>query len=227
MKPPIDVCVVSFGHPEEWFDNCIEHFLNQGRGGRRGTQEGRLLLYSDWMGEEIKETCCARNTVAAQGEAPWILFLDGDDWLGDGCLAELWRVAEESDADVIYPSIITHIEPGHSQHSWPGQPKKFSLKKLINFNYIPVTALMKREWFEKVGGFDENMFDGFEDWELWLRMALAGAKFQFAPDAYLMYRQHDGGRSIEAGKKVEKIVAYIRKKHKDECAAWMNLHNKG
>ncbi len=190
-------------------------------------------------GDKNRGASAARNHAASSGTpfpfpktlsysaAPWIMFLDGDDWLGDGCLAELRRVAEKSDADVIYPSIISHIEPGHRQHSWPGQPKKFSLKKLINFNYIPVTALMKREWFEKVGGFDENMKDGFEDWELWLRMALAGAKFQFAPDAYLMYRQHDGGRSIEAGKKVEEIATYIHKKHKDECAAWMNLHNKG
>ncbi len=221
-KPLIDVHVVSFGHPVEWADKCLRSVKEQAIGVKI-----RVCLQGSWWGDMTRGTCESRNRTAGLGVAPWMLFLDGDDWLADGCLAELWRVAEESDADVIYPSIITHIEPGHSQHSWPGQPKKFLLKKLINFNYIPVTALMKREWFEKVGGFDENMLDGFEDWELWLRMALAGAEFQFAPDAYLMYRQHDGGRSIEAGKKVEEIVAYIRNKHKDECAAWMNLHNKG
>ena len=155
-----------------------------------------------------------------------MLFLDGDDWLADGCLAELWRVAEESGADVVYPSIISHIEPGHKQHSYPGQPHEYSLENLMRFNFIPVTALMKREWFEKVGGFDKDMHDGFEDWELWLRMAFAGAKFQFAPNAHLMYRQHDGGRSVEAGKKAKEIVTYIVEKHKDEYAARRNLHKK-
>ncbi len=221
MKPQIDIHVVSFGHPVEWADKCVCSVRQQKLG-----EKIRVHPHGNWWGDMFRETCESRNRAASWGVAPWMMFLDGDDWLADGCLAELWRVAEESGADVIYPSIISYIEPGHSQHSWPGQPSEFSLEKLINFNYIPVTALMKREWFERVGGFDENMLDGFEDWELWLRMALAGATFQFAPNAHLMYRQHDGGRSVEAGKKVKKITAYIRKKHKDECVAWMNLHNK-
>ena len=212
-KPQIDIHIVSFGHPLEWTNKCVWSVKDQVAGVKT-----KVHYQGDWWGDKTRETCESRNRTASLGVAPWMLFLDGDDWLTDGCLAELWRVAEESRADVIYPSIISHIEPGHKQHSWPGQPAEYSLEKLMSFNFIPVTALMKREWFEKVGGFDENMLDGFEDWELWLRMAFAGAKFQFAPKAHFMYRQHDGGRSVEAGKKAREIVAYIKNKHKDRYA---------
>lgn len=50
------------------------------------------------------------------------------------------------------------------------------------------SIMMRRAWFEKMGGYHEYGWP--EDYDLWLRMYLAGAKFAKLPEMLLEWRDH-------------------------------------
>ena len=64
------------------------------------------------------------------------------------------------------------------------------------------SIMMRQEWFEKMGGYHEYGWP--EDYDLWLRMYLAGARFAKIPQVLLEWRDHperitrtDGRYSVE------------------------------
>jgi glycosyltransferase involved in cell wall biosynthesis len=64
------------------------------------------------------------------------------------------------------------------------------------------STMMRGEWFEKMGGYHEYGWP--EDYDLWLRMYLAGARFAKIPQVLLEWRDHperitrtDGRYSVE------------------------------
>ncbi len=50
------------------------------------------------------------------------------------------------------------------------------------------SVMMRREWVTRVGGYQEHGWP--EDYDLWLRMYLAGAKFAKVPEVLLYWREH-------------------------------------
>jgi GT2 family glycosyltransferase len=50
------------------------------------------------------------------------------------------------------------------------------------------SVLIKRRWLETVGGYDENCHLAAEDFDLWTRLAIAGARFGNVPKVLLRYR---------------------------------------
>lgn len=157
----------------------------------------------------------ARNHIAKKGKAPLILFVDGDDTLDEFFLERAWRRMMIAKSDIVYPKMAIVVEgPGLAEHGSVNQCE-FDRLTLMRTNYMPVTTLMKREVFEKLCGFDEDMKGGFEDWEFWIRAALADYKFVFEPAAILYYRQHEAARSHQANQNAQQIVSYIKEKHAD------------
>lgn len=64
------------------------------------------------------------------------------------------------------------------------------------------SVTMRRDWMERVGGYQENGWA--EDYDLWLRLYLAGAQFAKLPEILLEWREHpdrltrtDGRYSLE------------------------------
>ena len=59
-----------------------------------------------------------------------------------------------------------------------------------------VSAFMKRDTFERVGGFDESI-EMLEDYPMWLKLTLSGVKIYFMEEITTYYRIHD--QSVSAG----------------------------
>ena len=55
---------------------------------------------------------------------------------------------------------------------------------------------MKRDTFERVGGFDESI-EMLEDYPMWLKLTLSGVKIYFMEEITTYYRIHD--QSVSAG----------------------------
>jgi len=157
--------------------------------------------------------CKARNDLAKRGSAPWMLFLDGDDYIDSKFLEMVWRKAQTEQADVVYPKVAIFTDQGLAQHGTIDQGVEFDRVRLLRSNYIPVTALIRRELFLSCNGFDENMKYGFEDWSLWITLLGLGAKFVFEPAAVLYYRHHAAARSHTANAKFREIFEYIKADH--------------
>lgn len=63
---------------------------------------------------------------------------------------------------------------------------------------IPSTALMRRSAFERCGGWDVTLPQGYEDTDLWLRLALEG-EVHFLPKTLLRYRRHSTQSTSKTG----------------------------
>ncbi len=145
----------------------------------------------DWSGEITHEICQDLN-----GEGPskvrnrmiskldpsyeWLAFVDDDDKILPNHISTL--VEASSGADIIYSD---STEEGFIK-VW--KVRSFNYEDLKRANYIPVTVLMRRSLFEKIGGY--TIPPPGEDQDLWLRAALAGGRFVYVPRVTWIYRQH-------------------------------------
>ncbi len=111
----------------------------------------------------------------------WIAFVDDDDKILPNHLDVLAAVS--SDADVVYSECN---EEGFIK-TW--DTREFDYKAVKSSNYIPVTVLMRRSMFEKVGGFKTQPYPGEDQW-LFLRAYEAGCRFVYVPQVTWTYRKH-------------------------------------
>ena len=139
-------------------------------------------------------TASARNTAISAAKGEFLAFLDSDDiWLPEYLEAQLNALAEK-DCDLIY----TDAELFGSVRS---SPETFMTKadsngavtteNLINAtcNVITSGTVVKRKIVVETGIFDENLPRiGMEDFDLWFRLAKAGAKLDYQKKVLLKYR---------------------------------------
>jgi len=131
----------------------------------------------------------ARNAGARETRGSFIVFLDADDILEptyvERCLAAL-RAAPSS---VAYA--YTQMQHFGAENSlFASQP--FDPEKLLRGNFVNASALMRREVFEEVGGYNPRFSLGHEDYELWAHMLARGYTGVFVPEPLLRYRRHPG-----------------------------------
>jgi glycosyltransferase involved in cell wall biosynthesis len=149
----------------------------------------------------------ARNAGLALGSAGYVQFLDADDRLEpDKLRAHADYLERHPDVGIVHgdagtfdarfdPRDITPVAlvapVGH------GSPV---VAQLVVRNTLIVSApLARRRVVDEVGGFAEDLL-ALEDWDLWMRCAVAGAVFaRHAPsDARALVRMHPTSSSREA-----------------------------
>ena len=61
-------------------------------------------------------------------------------------------------------------------------------------NYIDAQAMWRREAWRRLGGYrdDDDDVYGWEDWDLWLRLAAAGGHARLVPQVLGRYRVQPG-----------------------------------
>jgi hypothetical protein len=85
---------------------------------------------------------------------------------------------------------------------------------LLITNLHPVTALVRREAFEKVGGFDAGI-GGYEDWELWIRLSLAGYRAVRVEKPLFTWRRHsEDSRVMTDVRRHDALYAAIMDRHR-------------
>ena len=70
----------------------------------------------------------------------------------------------------------------------------------------------KDDW-EKIGGYDEGMRDGFEDWEFYIRMMSLDITAYIIPEVLLNYTIRKNSTTSRANKKKYELLKYIYNKH--------------
>jgi glycosyltransferase involved in cell wall biosynthesis len=150
--------------------------------------DGRIA----YLAQAAAGPSAARNTGLAATSGEFVQFLDADDFLGPGKLAcQLEAFARHPEADVVYGAVRYFAEgvagDGEelSGRRWIDGPELRAvsgpggsvLATLVDDNFMVVEApLIRRSLLERIGGFDPRL-RRMEDWECWLRCALAGACF--------------------------------------------------
>ena len=119
-----------------------------------------------------------------------VCALDADDRLSPRFL-ELTSAALHADptAGLAYGEVRAF-----GVETWVEPASAFELDHLLVGNYVPVTALLRRQVYEQVGPFDERFARiGFEDWEFWTRAAAVGVAGVAVDGCWLEYRRTAAG----------------------------------
>ncbi|MCC6661084.1 MAG: glycosyltransferase family 2 protein [Phycisphaerales bacterium] len=165
----------------------------------------RVVVVDDGSGEDSARRCAecagprvrvirqenrglpaARNAGAHGADSPYLAFLDADDTVEPRfatALAAALGGAPGASHAYCHERIV-----GLHEGQW--RVPEWDPLLLMVTNLHPVTALVRRECFERVGGFDESLSRGYEDWDLWLKFAERGWRGVRVPEMLFNWNRH-------------------------------------
>ena len=147
----------------------------------------------------------ARNAGIRASKGAFILTLDADDTIHKDFLNKTIFVDDIVSTSVQYFGAMEFIKHPVKEHP------QFS--DFYKHNHINCCSLYKREVFYAIGGYDEKMLDGLEDWDFWLRATKAGYSVTVIKEPLFNYRKHPNGSMIDHAKKhYRKTEQYIKSK---------------
>ena len=127
----------------------------------------------------------ARNLGVAHSRGRYLCMVDADDILEPRYLERSLAALTQS-PDIAFAS---HWFRAFGDETWDWTPTDCTLAMLLRENTVNGAALLRREVFESLGGFDESFTDGCEDWEFWIRLTAAGYRGTIIPEFLFRYRR--------------------------------------
>lgn len=167
--------------------------------------------------------CVARNNGAKLATGKYISFLPADAVLYPG-VARSWvnRLEENPDKDFLYGGYLFTDDKGNpAQTYWSEDFDEFTLTM---GNYIDGSFPLKKELFDKMGGWDPSI-KSLQDWDFWLNAVLKhNAKGMYIQEVYFQTTlPHPGGLSYDSHQhwiaRTEQIKNKYGVKTSDMCVA--------
>lgn len=158
----------------------------------------------------------ARNAGIAISNGIYILPLDADDVLHPEYLQYTVPVLEQND-EVAIVSCNTKFFKNTIQNTFQEQkPIGTTYHAMLFENNLVATSLYRRESWAAVGGYDENMKLGFEDWEFWLSLIKTGKTYHVVPEFLFFYRKAEQSMLTNTlqNHRINNLQ-YVVAKHKD------------
>ncbi|NIA11342.1 MAG: glycosyltransferase [Nitrospiraceae bacterium] len=140
--------------------------------------------------QKNRDVGAARNTAAKNARGEFLLFMDDDNIAKPNMLETFVKAYLNSQADA-YTCINILFENGSSYKDsnkvWVPAGASLGSGMFINA-FGDANALVKRNVFEKIGGFTEDYGIGCEDWEFFTKLVLSGFKLEVVPEPLYYYR---------------------------------------
>lgn len=162
----------------------------------------------------------ARNNGITLAKGKYIIPLDADNKLRKEFIKQTIAILDsDKGVDVVFGDAQLF---GNKDSVWKGKP--FDIVEMVLNNYIDACAGFRKSVWEELGGYDEKMpVMGFEDWDLWLRMAVRGCQFQYVEEIFFDYRVRDNSMLSDAWKVRSLLLDYIfNKKELNHLLAFRN-----
>lgn len=153
----------------------------------------------------------ARNAGIAAARGSLVVTLDADDMLAPDYLSSL-GAALDADPDAAYAHCWAELV-GDTHAIWATRP--YNPYQLMLSNSVVGCVLLRKEAWEAVGGYDESMRSGNEDWDLWIRLAAAGFGAVQVREPLFRYRKHGVSMSVETEARYEDALDDRMKRHPD------------
>jgi peptidoglycan/xylan/chitin deacetylase (PgdA/CDA1 family)/GT2 family glycosyltransferase len=138
----------------------------------------------------------ARNAGVQAAHTDWLLFLDADDWILPAHLQRMSdMLATDPTLDAVHCGWARVASDGavFDAQFCPHAEDLFPLF-VRRCPFAIHACVVRRALVEAVGGFDPSLRIG-EDWDLWRRLALAGARFGTVREVLAHYRMRPGSAS--------------------------------
>lgn len=119
---------------------------------------------------ENKGPAAARNTGYGAALADYVMQLDSDDLLEPTAIEKmLWRITTTSEA-----AFVTSYSIGFGAQRYRWTHGFSDAERFLSDNPVQPTCLVRKAVHAAVGGYDESIRSGLEDWDFWLKCASAG-----------------------------------------------------
>lgn len=207
--PPIVSVIIPTYNSRRWIGDTIDSVLAQtyphyeiiviDDGSTDGTGDWLQRQYGDkvrYVWQSNQGRARARNVGLKLARGKYIQNLDADDTLLPHKFERQVAFLEENPqyAVVYGHTLLFYDDEPECTRDAPWQHLYRSgqiLKYMVQEGFIYTgAALYVRSWLERVGGFDESL-PTTEDWDINLRLALAGAQFYYLDGApVVLYRKY-------------------------------------
>ena len=159
----------------------------------------------------------ARNIGLQLARAPYAFILDADNMVFPRALEQLHATIVRDNSAAAY-SMLCRFQSRQSDREGLLSYFDWDPQMLVEFPYIDAMAMFDREQLIKIGGYDNELYKlgwfGWEDYDLWLRIAAAGLCVSFLPNVLCLYRHHEKAMSNTTNLFERELVAHLFEKHR-------------
>jgi len=203
-----EIVLVNDGSPDtEKFETVLENYFDR-------------IIY---IRRENGGTAAARNTAIEAASGEFLAFLDGDDiWLPEYLESQTSQIAAKN-CDLIYADALLFGSVRDKSETFMVKAPSsgaVTTESLLNgkCNVITSGTLARRDVVLEAGMFDEALPRiGMEDFDLWFRLAKAGARLDYQKKVLLKYRVSPtslSGGSVQRAERSIAVFQILEKKHR-------------
>jgi glycosyltransferase involved in cell wall biosynthesis len=163
--------------------------------------------------QENKGVSNARNTAIALAQTDYILNLDADDYFEPSFIEKAVTVLNNNNQVVAVSSYCRTFKNDKTIEII--KPLGGKLKDFIVINNGRANSMFLKKSWEAVGGFDEKMHEGYEDWEFWIAILEQEGTMHIIKEVLSHYRIKNTSRDQKALENHDfELRKYIYLKHK-------------
>lgn len=154
----------------------------------------------------------ARNWGVQHANGTLIAALDADDYFHQQFFEKAVAVLEQEEEVAVVTSYIQLF----GEVNKVSKPRGGNEYNFLFSNQCPACAMVRKSCWDAVGGYDEAMVNGYEDWEFYIRITQRGWTVHVIPEKLFFYRQTQKSthKNFTLPHRPQ-LVRYIVDKHKD------------
>tara|TARA_R110002050_G_scaffold188521_1_gene322973 strand:+ start:448 stop:1299 length:852 start_codon:yes stop_codon:yes gene_type:complete len=153
----------------------------------------------------------ARNNGIKKAKGLYVLTLDSDDFLEP-------NFCEKAEALIRFDHIrmvSSYTRCFNAEREWVFKSKGGFLKDFLFQSSSLNNILFRKEDWEIIGGYDEKMTFGWEDWEFCIRLLQLGGECKIIPEVLFNYRKRTDSTTSKALANSTSLWRYLMQKHKN------------
>jgi glycosyltransferase involved in cell wall biosynthesis len=181
-----------------------------------------LRKYADrlawWVSEPDQGQSNALNKGFARATGDVVGWLNADDLLLPKALATVRSEFARDDCDVLCGQCRYDFPDGRS-HTLDVPRSHLHLLDVYDPIHQP-SCFWRREWHERVGGLAEHLHYGM-DWDLWLRLWQAGARFRTTDAVLSVYRMTGTNKTSTGAERRNRELYELLVRYNRDGASWL------
>ncbi len=154
----------------------------------------------------------ARNHGVKHAKGEIIAAVDSDDYFDPSFFEKSLAIFHSEPQTAVVSSYIKLF----GEFNAKSKPRGGDQYNFLFSNECSACAMVRKSCWDEIGGYDEEMKMGYEDWEFYIRITQKGWNIHIIPEYLNFYRQtKKSTRKTQTEPNRKKIIEYILNKHRD------------